>query len=264
MSVKKDPSGRRFVEAEVEVPGTPEQVWQAIATGPGVSSWFVPTEIRGDGAVVSHFGPGMDAVARQTAWDPPNRFAAEGDGFAPNAPPLATEWTVEAKSGGTCIVRVVHSLFTSDEDWDNQLESIESGWPAFFRILRLYLTHFPGQHGSMFQLIGQAKQPPPEAWKLLTDSLGLTNAAIGEHRRTSPGAPTLGGIVEAGNEAGHPNQLLLRLDEPGPGLVHLYTLNMCGNVYVVVRMYLYGESAIGNVAREEPIWQAFVQQLFPH
>jgi hypothetical protein len=43
MSVKIDPSGRRSVQVEVEVPGTPEQVWQAIATGPGVSSWFVPT-----------------------------------------------------------------------------------------------------------------------------------------------------------------------------------------------------------------------------
>ena len=35
MPVKKDASGRRSVEAEVEVPGTPEEVWQAIATGPG-------------------------------------------------------------------------------------------------------------------------------------------------------------------------------------------------------------------------------------
>ena len=43
MSVKKDASGRRSVQVEVEVPGTPEEVWQAIATGPGVSSWFVPS-----------------------------------------------------------------------------------------------------------------------------------------------------------------------------------------------------------------------------
>jgi hypothetical protein len=43
-SVKKgSPSGRRWVQVEVEVPGTPEEVWQAIATGPGISSWFVPT-----------------------------------------------------------------------------------------------------------------------------------------------------------------------------------------------------------------------------
>ena len=51
MSVKKEPSGRRSVSVEVEVPGTPEEVWQAIATGPGVSSWFVPTEIRDDGTL---------------------------------------------------------------------------------------------------------------------------------------------------------------------------------------------------------------------
>ena len=47
MTVKKDSSGRRSVEAEIEVPGTPETVWTAIATGPGISSWFVPAEVDG-------------------------------------------------------------------------------------------------------------------------------------------------------------------------------------------------------------------------
>src|SRR5919198_898118 len=125
MSVKKDPSGRRSVQVEVEVPGTPEQVWEAIATGPGVSSWFVPTEVRDDGTVVAHFGPGMESVAKVTAWEPPHRFAAESADLGPEAPSIATEWIVEARSGGTCIVRVVHSLFAATDDWDNQLESFE-------------------------------------------------------------------------------------------------------------------------------------------
>ncbi len=87
MSLKKDASGRRWVQVEVEVPGTPEEVWQAIATGPGVSSWFVPTEVeeREGGAVVSHFGPGMDSIATATAWDPPRRFAAESQDLLDNA-----------------------------------------------------------------------------------------------------------------------------------------------------------------------------------
>jgi hypothetical protein len=38
MSVQQDADGHRSVQAEVEVVGTPEQVWQAIATGPGISS----------------------------------------------------------------------------------------------------------------------------------------------------------------------------------------------------------------------------------
>ena len=33
-------------EFEVEVPGTPEQVWQAIATAEGISSWMMPTELE--------------------------------------------------------------------------------------------------------------------------------------------------------------------------------------------------------------------------
>ena len=114
MSVRKDESGRRWVQAEVEVPGTPEEVWAAIATAEGVSSWFVPTEKREDGTIISHFGPGMDAVAQETAWEPPRRFAAEGE-LGPGAPKISTEWVVEAKAGGTCVVQVVHSLFATGD-----------------------------------------------------------------------------------------------------------------------------------------------------
>ena len=38
MNVKKEASGRRSIQVEVEVPGTPEEVWQAIASGPSISS----------------------------------------------------------------------------------------------------------------------------------------------------------------------------------------------------------------------------------
>ena len=111
MSVKKEASGRRSVQVEVEVPGTPEEVWQAIATGPGISSWFVPTEFEErDGkpvAVKLNFGPGMESRSVVTAWDPPRMFAAESDGWMPGSPPIATEWSVEARAGGVCIVRVV-------------------------------------------------------------------------------------------------------------------------------------------------------------
>jgi uncharacterized protein YndB with AHSA1/START domain len=33
------------LEFSVEVPGTPEQVWRAIATAKGMSAWFAPTEM---------------------------------------------------------------------------------------------------------------------------------------------------------------------------------------------------------------------------
>ena len=136
MSVKKEASGRRSVQVEVEVPGTPEEVRQAIATGPGISSWFVPAEFEErDGkpvAVTLNFGPGMVTSSAVTAWDPPRMFAAQGEGWG-GSPPMATEWSVEARAGGVCLVRVVNSLFASTDDWDNQLESTEFGWPGLDR-----------------------------------------------------------------------------------------------------------------------------------
>ncbi len=116
MPVKKDASGRRSVEVETEVPGTPEEVWQAIATGPGISAWFVPAKLeeREGGAIALDFGPGMESQAVIKAWDPPRRFVAENEGgMGPGSPTVADEWTVEAKSGGTCRVRIVHSWFAA-------------------------------------------------------------------------------------------------------------------------------------------------------
>ncbi len=92
MSVKKEPSGRRYAQVEIEVPGTPEEVWQAISTGPGISSWLVPTEFEVKGgkpvAVKMNFGPGMESRAVVTAWDPPRMFAAESGGGRPICRPL--------------------------------------------------------------------------------------------------------------------------------------------------------------------------------
>lgn len=261
MSLKKDESGRRWVQVEAEVPGTPEEVWKAIATGEGVSSWFVPTETREDGTVVSHFGPGMDAVAKQTAWDPPHRFAAEAE-MGPNGPKMATEWIVEARSGGTCVVRVVHSLFASNDDWDDQLENIEGGWPDYFHILRLYLTHFRGQPCTMFQLMGFAPEPASAAWDILAEGLGLVGAVVGERRETPASAPPAAGLVERTGAAGHAHQVLLRLDQPTSGIAHLFTMAMGGQVVVSLRVYLYGAQAPTTSARVEPLWQAWLKDRF--
>lgn len=267
MSVKIDASGRRSVEVEVEVPGTPEEVWQAIATGPGVSSWFVPTRVEeGEGGVpvrvVANFGPGMDSVATVTGWEPPCRFAAESEDLGPNAPPIATEWIVEPRSGGVCVVRVVHSLFASSDEWDDQLESWESGWPDFFRVLRLSLTHFRGKRCSAFQLMGVAPEPASKAWDGLTGALGFAGATMGQRRHTPAGVPPLAGLVERTLEGEH-HELLLRLDEPTPGIADLLALPMGGQVYVAIRFYVYGDQAAATVARDEPLWRTWMHAHFP-
>ena len=264
MSVKKESSGRRSVQVEVEVPGTPEEVWQAIATGPGISSWFVPAEFEmRDGkpvAVTLNFGPGMESRSVVTSWDAPRRWTAQGEGWG-GSPGIADEWTVEARGGGTCVVRIVHSLFAETDDWDNQLEGTESGWPAFFRILKIYLTHFRGQRSAMMQWIAPAAGTVAEAWEALTAALGLKGVSAGQRWTAPAGVPALSGVVEHVTQS--PCHALVRLDKPGPGVAALGAFNFGGQSMVALNLYLYGDQAAENVARERPLWQAWIHERFP-
>ncbi len=65
-----------------------------------------------------------------------------------------------------------------------------------------------------------------------------------------------------GRPAEWPEELLLRLDEPAPGIAHLFALPM-GQIYLPIRVYLYGERAPAAVARDEAVWQAWMNEHFP-
>lgn len=262
MSVKIE-DGTRSVQVEVEVPGTPEQVWQAIATGPGVSSWFVPTQIeeREGGKVVSSFGEGMDETATIQEWQPPHRFVAVGKEWPPGAPPMATEWAVEARDGGHCVVRVVHSLFASSDEWDAQLEGTESGWPFFFRILRLVLTHYQGQAVAPLQMMGviQAdKEGQAEIWQAMTRALGLDGAAEGTSFQAPASVPTLVGEVDLVQTDEH-RQLLARVDQPAPGFA---TVSVCGP-YISFGLYFFGDGAAAAIERDATAWRKWFDQYVP-
>ena len=264
MTVKKEDSGRRSVQVEVEVPGTPEEVWHAIATGPGISSWFVPTTFEErDGkpvAVTMNFGPGMESRSEVTTWDAPRKFVAQGEGWG-GSPPMATEWSVEARAGGVCIVRVVHSLFASTDDWDNQLESTQTGWPAFFRTLRIYLSHFRGQRSALMQFVAYVAGTEAEAWESLTSALGVQGVNVGERWTTPAGVPSLSGVAEYKSQS--PYDMLVRLDTPGPGVASLGAFNMGGQSMVAVSVFHYGDESARTAARETPVWQAWIEERFP-
>jgi uncharacterized protein YndB with AHSA1/START domain len=265
MSVKKEASGRRSVQVEFEVPGTPEEVWQAIATGPGISAWFVPAEFEEQGgkpvAVKFQFGPGMEIRGAVTAWDPPRMFVAEGDGMS-GSPPIAAEWSVEARAGGVCRVRLVQSLFASTDEWDDQLEGATSGWAGFLNVLRVYLTHFRGQRSAIMQVTAPVATTDAESWEALTSALGVKGLSVGQRWTTPAGASPLSGVVELVTE--NPYDALLRLDKPGPGIAALGAVTYPGGQgMVAMNLYLYGDQAAGTVARETPLWQAWFQERFP-
>jgi uncharacterized protein YndB with AHSA1/START domain len=265
MSIKKEPSGRRSVQVEVEVKGTPEQVWQAIATGPGISSWFVPTQVDGrvGGTLTCDFGGGMVSATKITNWQPPLRFTAEGSEWLQGGPPVATEWIVESKAGGTCIVRVVHSLFASTDQWDDQIESTEQGWPSFFRVLRLYLERHAGERSATIQLMAMGKDSTKATWDVVLRALGTPQPRKGQRVQVQPsGAAAITATVESVDESDHGYGMLLHANAPVPGAILAGSVACMGMLMATLQIYLYGDRAAA-VAADGARWQEWFGGLFP-
>ncbi len=265
MSVRKEANGRRSVQVEVEVPGTQEQVWRAVASGPGISAWFAPTQVEEGkgGKIVTEMMPGMESTAVIKEWEPPHRLLAEDPGWMPGMPPVMTEWTVEARQGGTCLVRVVHSLFAATDEWDSQIEGTETGWPGYFRVLRIYLTDFCGQRCSMIRAMGMSGANAADAWSKFLSGLGANSPATGQRFSTSAGAPPLAGVIEQLKEAKGHHNLLVRLEQPGPGVAFLGSDACGGMVMATVTCYLYGDAATAVAKSNEPLWQEWMSKHFP-
>lgn len=265
MPLKKDGTGKRWVEMELIVPGTPEQVWQAMATGSGNTAWFTRTTIdeRVGGAVRFDFGPNGNSAGEVTTWEPPHRFGYVERDWSEGAPPVATEITVLGRSGNRCVVRMVHSLFASTDDWDDQLESFENGWPAFFEVLRLYLARFAGsKQTASFFVMTRMDAPLATGWKRLTEALGLSAANVGDERATPQPPQELAGVVERVHQDDRQRYLMLRLSAPAPGiaLVGSYGVDKATNASMAV--YLYGDDAAQQAAAGEAKWRDWLGAAF--
>lgn len=266
MPIKTDGTGKRWVEMEVLVPGTPEQVWQAMATGPGMTAWFVRGEIepRVGGKFSLDWGLGAITTGEVTTWKAPHTIGYVEREWAPNAPAVATEITVIGRAGNQCVVRMVHSLFTSSDEWDDQIEGFASGWPGFFAVLRIYLEHFAGATAGSFIVMTPASADSLSTWVRLTDTLGLAGANVGERRTASSGHEPWSGIVEHIRQDAEQRYVVLRLDAPSPGIALVGTSNAAslGGSTVSLCRYVYGDNAVALAAESETSWRDWLSKTF--
>ncbi|WP_461190271.1 SRPBCC family protein [Arthrobacter sp. Z4-13] len=249
------------LEFNVEVPGTPEQVWQAIATAKGMSAWFLPTQMeeREGGSLHFTMGPDMGSDGKVTGWDPPRRLAYVEDwaalmGKDPDAlSPLTSEFLVEAQSGGTCVVRVTSSGFGTGAAWESEFwDEMGSNWMPFFDNLRLYLSHFPGQNATQLEATASHPCDPQALWSTLHGALGLDDEGTAVEIRGATGR------VERVGE----RQTLIRLTAPVPGMLSIFAFGMGDSTATAgVRAYLFSPDAADYVRQEEPAWQTWLQGL---
>jgi uncharacterized protein YndB with AHSA1/START domain len=250
------------LEFSVEVPGTPDQVWQAIATARGMSAWFGPTEMeeREGGSLHFEMGPDMGSDGRVTGWDPPRRLVYEEDwaalmGKEPDAlSPLTSEFLVEAQSGGTCVVHVTSSGFGTGAAWESEFwDTLAPNWKPFFDNLRIYLAHFPGQEATQMEVTASHSGDVDAVWSTLRDALGL-----GEEGATVEVRGTTGTVERVGTRQG-----LVRLTAPVPGMLTALAFDEGdGKTSAWVRAYLFSPDAADYVRREEPAWRDWLEGLF--
>jgi hypothetical protein len=156
--------GKQFeIRREVELPATPDEVWEAVATGPGTASWLFPEE------------PGPNDLVES---DRPRRYAVrtEGEGGFFNA----IEFVIEAREGGTAVLRYVHSGVFDDEGWDDQYDAVGSHTDFYLHTLGQYLEHFSPRAatyigGGPGGIDGPEASMTPDAFEKLKRELGASS-----------------------------------------------------------------------------------------
>jgi uncharacterized protein YndB with AHSA1/START domain len=132
----------KTVEAEITIAADAATVWRALTEGEELKRWF-PLDARVTpgvgGAIWLSWGEGMDWEAPIELWEPNHHLRT----VDPAPSKAAIDYYIEAK-GGETVLRIVQSGFGADA-WEDEIETLNSGWRTFLATLRNYLEQHRGE-----------------------------------------------------------------------------------------------------------------------
>jgi uncharacterized protein YndB with AHSA1/START domain len=176
---------------ELRVDATPDQVWAAIATGPGIDSWFMGrNEVDPARTVRTAFG-GYTPRHAITVWEPGERLAY-GSEPAPDGRFVAYEFLVEGRDHGSTVLRVATNGFLPGDDWADEFEAMGRGNTFFYRTLATYLDHFAGRTATPVTAFGPLVTDWPRTRAKLVAAIGRDGDRV---RFTPEGLPPVDGVV---------------------------------------------------------------------
>jgi hypothetical protein len=235
---------RKFeIRRELELPATPEEVWDAVATSAGNEAWLFPGLVDPEQAAV---------------YEPPHRFVIrmEGeDGSVINS----IEDVIEARAGGTTVLRYVHSGIMT-EDWDSQYDAADQHTDFYLHTLGQYVEHFKGRRATYIGgessdgIVGPEASSKPGSFDALKRALGLNgDVAAGDTVRIELDALA---PQEAVVDYATPHFLGLRTNE---GLVRFFGRDNWG-MPTGMSGHLFAEGI--DKQRTEKAWQAWLNGVF--
>jgi uncharacterized protein YndB with AHSA1/START domain len=186
------------ITQDLEVGATPEQVWEAIATGRGMDSWFMgqsEVEPREGGRARWSIG-GYTEDSEVSTWDPPRRFVNTGT-EGPDGSFHRFDYRIEDRGSGRTTIRYVHSGMLGG-DWEAEYEAMSEGDPMYLQKLVEYLTYFSGRFAIGIDAHGPTVPDREHAMSVFRRGLGIgDDAADGDQVRLTPeGFEPFEGVVD--------------------------------------------------------------------
>lgn len=240
------------ITQDLEVGATPEQVWEAIATGRGMDSWFMgqsEVEPREGGRARWSIG-GYTEDSTVSTWDPPRRFVNTGT-EGPDGSFHRFDYRIEDRGSGRTTIRYVHSGMLGG-DWEAEYEAMSEGDPMYLHKLVEYLTYFSGRFATGIDAQGPKVADREHAMSTFRRGLGMgDDAADGDQVRLSPeGLEPVEGVVD------HVSQSFLGVRSNDA----LYRFIYGFDGSVMVGHHLFADGVDPEAARLA--WRRWLERLF--
>ena len=169
----------RLVETDMRIDAPLDAVWKALTDAEELTRWF-PLEARVEpgagGSIWLGWGDLATWDSQIEVWEPGRHLrttyplpGAEGRGEAIE---LAVDFYLEARGGGTYL-RLVHSGFGPQSEWDEEYDGVRRGWQYELRSLRHYLERHRGTVRRVAWAAVALAVSPEEAWGRLMSRDGL-------------------------------------------------------------------------------------------
>lgn len=184
-----------LIRREHQLPVTPEQLWQAVATDAGNRGWLYPMEIEPRvGGRVSR-GP-----ATVLHWEPPAHFACrhtdEETGFS-----NTLSYRIEpGPDTGSTLRFSIHWQHpgAADDNWNLRADAATRHSDFYHHSLAEYLRHFAPRPAHYIRAYRPGPDPDPDAFPRLLDRLGVpADATAGDRVALRPdGLPALDAVLD--------------------------------------------------------------------
>jgi hypothetical protein len=233
---------------ERELPGTPEQVWDAITVHSDGWLWPIAYEPRVGGA---ERGLTSDGGA-VTTWEPARRFGTRAE--RPDGWFNELAYELEPSGAGTR-ARYRHATVTGpDEDHDLMARACDLHTDFYGHSLGEYVEHFAGRDAAYASLDAPDASAQPGGFERLLRALGLADdAAVGARVSLRPaGLPPVDAVVGYRT----PHFLGLRT---GDGLIRIFGRDTFGWP-VGVTLHLLAPGA--DATALEQAWRAWLEGVY--